>query len=163
MKMKSVKIFVIALIGVSLSLSFFTGCASKEGKTAARDIAYETRAMTTMSTTAGIISGKSQSADGASPAAAPKDDSLYDRVLDAADTVFIIKLRFGVGFSAYNAILADRKVIFNANITVEVEDFNESYGKIQSIISGNGFVQNSNVTKDRYYDEDGNEKYKAAV
>lgn len=160
MKMKSVKIFVIALIGVSLSLSFFTGCASKEGKTAARDIAYETRAMTTMSTTAGIISGKSQSADGASPAAAPKDDSLYDRVLDAADTGSLSSSSgSGSGFSAYNAILADRKVIFNANITVEVEDFNESYGKIQSIISGNGFVQNSNVTKDRYYDEDGNEKY----
>ena len=72
MKMKSVKIFVIALIGVSLSLSFFTGCASKESKTADRDIAYETRGMTTMATTAGIVSGRSQSADGASSAAAQR-------------------------------------------------------------------------------------------
>lgn len=159
MKMKSVKIFVIALIGVLLSLSFFTGCASKESKTADRDIAYETRGMTTMATTAGIVSGRSQSADGASSAAAPKDDA-YDRVLDATGSVSLSSSSgSGSGFSAYNAILADRKVIFNANITVEVEDFNESYGKIQSIISGNGFVQNSNVTKDRYYDEDGNEKY----
>ncbi len=63
------------------------------------------------------------------------------------------------GISAYNAILAQRKVIFNSNITVEVENFNESYGKILTIISGNGFVQNSKVTRDRYYDEEDNEKF----
>ncbi len=52
-------------------------------------------------------------------------------------------------FEAYNSILAKRKVIFNGNVTVEVEDFDETYGKINSFISGIGFLQSSQVTKDK--------------
>ena len=160
MKMRTVKIFVISLIGIALSLSLFSGCASKDNKTAVdEDRVYAT---TAAATTAGFnaYSSELQFADGESPAAAPKDNASFDRVQTrTGSTALLSTSGSSSGFSAYNEILADRKVIFNANITMEVEDYNESYGKIQSIISGNGFVQNSNSTKDKYYDEDGNEKY----
>lgn len=109
--------------------------------------------------------------------AADKSEEAMDTLLDAKQTVqetaarngadnkafggegFVQKEDSDGGISAYNAILAERKVIFNSNITVEVENFNESYGKILTIISGNGFVQNSKVTRDRYYDEEDNERF----
>jgi hypothetical protein len=52
-----------------------------------------------------------------------------------------------------NAILAERKVIRSANITVEVEDFDKASGEINSIILGIGFVQSSNINSEKYYRE----------
>lgn len=53
--------------------------------------------------------------------------------------------------TASNAILAQRKVIRNANISVEVEDFNEAYAQIKSIIGAFGYIQESNIKKDKVY------------
>lgn len=55
--------------------------------------------------------------------------------------------------SINNAILAQRKVIRNANITVEVEDFDVTYGKINSFILGIGYISESNISTDRVYVE----------
>lgn len=155
--MKTIRTFIVILVGISLSLSIFSGCASKN-KSADESIAYGTYA----TTTAGVdmrFSSKEEFADVVS-AVAPKEDALSVRDQESfGSSGLLSSTGSGSGISAYNAILAERKVIFNANITVEVEDFNESYGKIQSIISGNGFVQSSNITKDRYYDEEGNIKF----
>lgn len=54
--------------------------------------------------------------------------------------------------SVSNAILAQRKVIRNANISVEVEDFDKAYGQIKSMISAYGFVQESSVKKQKDYE-----------
>jgi hypothetical protein len=48
-------------------------------------------------------------------------------------------------------ILAQRKIIRNANMSIEVENFDFTYGKINSIISGIGFVQETNIRKDRVF------------
>lgn len=50
-----------------------------------------------------------------------------------------------------NAILEQRKIIRNANVTVEVDDFDVAYGKIQSLIGGFGFIQETNIKKDKVY------------
>lgn len=50
-----------------------------------------------------------------------------------------------------NDILAQRKIIRNANVSIEVEDFDKAYGQIGSIISGIGIVQDSNVRKEKIY------------
>ncbi len=50
-------------------------------------------------------------------------------------------------------ILAQRKIIRNANLTLEVDDFYSSYGNLQSMLAGIGFVQESNIRKDYYYHE----------
>jgi predicted component of type VI protein secretion system len=50
-----------------------------------------------------------------------------------------------------NAILAERKIIRSANVTVEVENFDEAYGKISNFILGIGFIQETNINTDRTY------------
>lgn len=57
-----------------------------------------------------------------------------------------------------NAILSQRKVIMNANISVEVDDFEKAYGQIKSMISAFGYVQESGVKRDKRYIE-GKEVY----
>jgi len=51
-------------------------------------------------------------------------------------------------------ILAQRKVIRNANLKLEVDDFYNSYGNLQAMITGIGFIQESNIHRD-YYMYDG--------
>lgn len=54
-------------------------------------------------------------------------------------------------------ILAQRKVIRNANLTLEVDDFYASYGNLQAMLNGIGFIQESNIHRD-YYTFEGERK-----
>lgn len=51
--------------------------------------------------------------------------------------------------SISNAILSERKIIRNANVSLEVENFDVAYGKINSMISAFGFVQETNIRADK--------------
>ncbi|HEX9060046.1 MAG TPA: DUF4349 domain-containing protein [Clostridia bacterium] len=51
--------------------------------------------------------------------------------------------------SFQNAILAQRKVIRNANLSIEVPDFDKAYSRIKTIIKVFGYVQESNIKKDK--------------
>jgi len=53
--------------------------------------------------------------------------------------------------SVSNAILAERKIIRKANITVEVEDFDRAQSQINTFILGIGYVQESNISTEKYY------------
>lgn len=53
-----------------------------------------------------------------------------------------------------NAILAERKIIRSANLSIEVENFDEARGNINSIINGIGIIQESNVITERIYIDD---------
>lgn len=64
----------------------------------------------------------------------------------------------GVLISPYSDILAERKVIFSGNISVEVENFSEAFGKIKSFLVGIGYVQSVDITKDKI-EIDGEEVY----
>ncbi len=50
-----------------------------------------------------------------------------------------------------NSILDQRKIIRNANISVEVDNFDTAYGKIEYIISNVGYVQESKISKVKHY------------
>lgn len=50
-----------------------------------------------------------------------------------------------------NPIINQRKIIRNANITVEVDNFDTAYGKIEYIISNIGYVQESKINKTKHY------------
>lgn len=64
----------------------------------------------------------------------------------------------GILISQYSDILAERKVIFSGNISVEVENFVEAFGKIKSFLVGIGYVQSVDITKDKI-EIDGEEVY----
>ncbi|KNY26306.1 DUF4349 domain-containing protein [Pseudobacteroides cellulosolvens] len=54
-----------------------------------------------------------------------------------------------------NAILSQRKIIRNAFVSIEVENFDSAYGRIKSMISTYGFIQESNIRKDKVYVSEG--------
>ncbi len=56
--------------------------------------------------------------------------------------------------NASNAILADTKIIRSANLTIEVENFDEACNSINSIILGIGIIQQSNITSNKVYVDD---------
>ncbi len=63
----------------------------------------------------------------------------------------------GVGSSPVNvsnAILAERKIIRSANLTIEVENFDKAFANIEGIIANIGFVQQTNINTDRVYIEE---------
>ncbi|NLM11848.1 MAG: DUF4349 domain-containing protein [Clostridiaceae bacterium] len=51
-------------------------------------------------------------------------------------------------------ILSQRKVIRNANLSIEVDDFYIAYGNLQAMIKGIGYVSESNIHRDFYTYED---------
>ncbi|NLD50781.1 MAG: DUF4349 domain-containing protein [Clostridiaceae bacterium] len=53
--------------------------------------------------------------------------------------------------SSINPIIDQRKIIRNANLTVEVENFDKAYGMIEYIISGIGYVQETKISNRKHY------------
>jgi uncharacterized protein (UPF0333 family) len=62
-----------------------------------------------------------------------------------------------------NAILSQRKIIQKANVTIEVDNFDAAYGKINTFILGVGFIQESNINTEKVYTEDDFKLYKKGV
>ena len=144
------KRFVGLLLSVIFVLSAFAGCGSAKsdestanynmaGQAAEKDSYYgdsgamapeETRAASTNDT---AVTAEQQKAGG------------------AVDSI-------GGGGNASenvsNAILSERKVIRSANVTVEVENFDEAYAKIDTMILGIGFIQSTNINSEKYFVED---------
>lgn len=50
-----------------------------------------------------------------------------------------------------NPILNERKIIRNADVTVEVENFDKAYQRLEFIIAGIGYVQETKINKEKYY------------
>jgi hypothetical protein len=53
-----------------------------------------------------------------------------------------------------NVILAERKIIRSANLTIEVEHFDNAFANIEGIIANIGFIQQTNINTDRVYVEE---------
>ncbi|NLK88458.1 MAG: DUF4349 domain-containing protein [Clostridiaceae bacterium] len=53
-----------------------------------------------------------------------------------------------------NVILAERKIIRSANLTIEVENFDNAFANIEGIIANIGFVQQTNINTERVYIEE---------
>ncbi len=151
------------LMAVVLLISAFAGCGARTGNTSADYPAApqeEARndIMTTYSLAAERAADGSGLADqkggeaykGNEPVNAsqvPKTASVADSLAGTGNTIDNVS----------NAILAERKIIRSANLNIEVENFDEARNNINSIISGIGIVQESNVVTDRVY-VDGNLK-----
>ena len=73
---------------------------------------------------------------------------------DGANSTDAIGGGSNVTQSITNAILFERKIIRSANVSVEVEDFDEAYGKINTFILGIGFIQQTNINTEKVYVDD---------
>lgn len=131
---------IICLLTVLvLMLSIFTGCGSSSASSSE-----------TEPPAAAVPTDASKNSTSKSSA---KPSAVFDSKTDSGE----IALGEGSGNgssgqSDVNAILSERKVIRNSNITVEVEDFDVSYGKIKTLINGIGYVQDANIKTEKQYE-----------
>lgn len=129
-------------MAVILMMLVFTGCASKSGTTTA-DAAPQADVSNNSKAALGSMSMREESLTAEEPAM--EADGKYETDVDSIA---------GGGISTTdvsNVILAERKIIRSANLSIEVENFDEAMNNINSIILGIGIIQNSNVNTDRVY------------
>ena len=163
---KCIGIFIAALLLVSV----FAGCGSSSksgGSTASTshqteavsDAANQANFKFSEDTETGGAEADGQYGDAAAVSGAPEspaeqnpeDDALTNENMANADSLA------GAGNTiddTTNAILAERKIIRSASLTIEVENFDEAVDMINSIILGIGIIQESNISTDRVYVED---------
>jgi len=146
--MKRVFSFFIILLFV---ISIISGCSSAKKDTA---VSSSNTTAKSSSSAAAADGKKSESISTESKQkvqTASKDQ--YGNVL--GDTDFKSLTTSGTttenNTTVTNAILAQRKIIRNANISIEVDDFNVAYGQIKSAIGAFGYIQESNIKKDKVY------------
>ena len=152
--MKAMKKGLPVLIAAMLVLSVLTGCAARKD---AR-------------TGGGIVAPSAPSAYNSGGSSDNKvdirfnedvafhEDASYEAENQAAGgivgTGFDKPAASATGTSPVLDILAQRKVIRNANLSMEVDDFYSSYGNLQAMLAGIGYVSETNIHRDFYYFEE---------
>lgn len=153
--MKRTKRIMVVFLALVLTAGIMAGCSAKKTDTATAT-APGSASMADVNT---VYSGKADRNASAYQEAEGYSNE-YKAAQYAADGII------GTGFSgSYDStvsnaaldILAQRKVIRNANLSVEVDDFYASYGALQTMIKGIGYVSESNIHRD-YYTYDGERK-----
>lgn len=151
------------LIGVSMAavlmILTIAGCGASSKKSASADYAMEQAAPAASAANAGNTSftesedalgseAQDRAVNGETGSAEVPAESKSDTTADSlAGTGNTIK-------NVSNAILAERKIIRSANLTIEVENFDEASNNIDSIILGIGIVQESNISTEKVYVND---------
>lgn len=138
MKKRLIGLLLIAVMLISIA----AGCASGSKSEHSRDTAPASR-----SSTAGGSAAKG-GAYGENAAEAPAAD---DGGYDPADSLAGIGSLTG---DISNPILDERKVIRSASLDIEVESFDKAFSNIETIITGIGFIQETNINTDRVYVDD---------
>ncbi|MGE4284686.1 MAG: DUF4349 domain-containing protein [Clostridia bacterium] len=126
---------MICFILISLSTSIIGCSSSKKSEMAAFDSASPASNKSTA-----MNNGSSKET---APQMAPQEQAKSEEKANApADSLAIMEAQ-----NSTNPILADRKVIFNSFMVLEVEDFDTKFKMINSIVqnSGIGYLQSSNI------------------
>lgn len=139
---------IIRLLSAFLSLSLLTsivGCSKKSPNTEAikqyNDTEVSRNNLADTKSKVSVQFNEPVDSNGASQnAQAPEADSA---------TALTGTGEAGTAFK--NNILSERKIIRNANISVEVDNFDTAYGKIEYIIGSIGYIQESKINKVKHY------------
>lgn len=138
------KMFGILLAAI-LMLSVFSGCGSSMKGSSTADMAAPSAAAQPKDNGLNLtfsedVKNESMAQDGSAeePASAEADS------LAGSGSM-------GSQVDVSNAILAERKIIRSANLTIEVKNFDSAFNNIESIILGIGFIQETNIDTDRIY------------
>jgi uncharacterized protein YneF (UPF0154 family) len=139
------KLYVILLV-VALLASVMAGCSSAN-KSESAGSAQSPRA--TAQAEFNESKGWADDYDSAAPAEKPAytESDMADREMSADSLAGL----GGASVDVTNVILAERKIIRSANLTIEVENFDTAFSSIENIILGIGFIQETNINTERYY------------
>ncbi len=130
------------ILAAILVVSVFTGCgSSKSSNTAASQEAPRAEAAGDMANYS--VAGKADYGGMIESEEAPAQEPEADSLAGSGSS--------GSTADVSNAILAERKIIRSANLTIEVEDFDSAFSNIESIILGIGFIQETNIDTERVY------------
>jgi hypothetical protein len=146
---KRFSVFLIAL----LVLAILTGCSAKSTPSTGAAVApkapevYQgnSTAENKLKSTYNDVSANDYSPG--APAEEPAANGIRGTGFDSAASG-------AAGSAPMLDILAQRKIIRNANLSIEVDDFYQTYGNLQAMLNGTGYVQESNIHRDFYYYED---------
>lgn len=142
----------VILLLVILMLSVFAGCSSSKSGQATADYAVAPAVLETQK------DSNFESDAGTAPEETRAGTTNYNAVeglqSKSADTVDSIGGGGDAVQNVSNAILSERKVIRSANVTVEVENFDEAYAKLDTMILGIGFIQSTNINSEKYFVDD---------
>ncbi len=133
------------ILTVLLILATFAGCGSNSYKTSDSAPAAAPSAASEDVMVESFSENYGSAAKGSNSGYAEESQSAES---DKADSLA------GIGGSTVdvsNVILAERKIIRSANLTIEVEDFDTAFNNIESIILGIGFIQETNIDTDKVY------------
>lgn len=153
------KRFFGIFMAVVLMISIFTGCGASYKNSSATDSVMEQASVAASPVSAGkasfteaadIYGSDEQDTKAKGDAGSynapeePQSNSMADSLAGNGNTIENVS----------NAILAERKIIRSANLTIEVENFDEACNNINSMILGIGIVQESNISTERVYIKD---------
>lgn len=142
---------ILSLLLLMLILvSFFTACGSTQEKSEAQESVVADERKHDGNNSGAKFGGQLTATSGDGAAAPKEKQTLAESPKKEPDASAVI----GTGTAASsipNPILSQRKIIRNANVTVEVDNFEFAYSKIKSMISAFGFVQESNIKKEKIY------------
>ena len=147
--MKNLKKTLTVGLAILIVLTVLTGCGSKM----ARDQVYET----TVSTSAPMATYASSKDSSRGFDVSFSENSTEKSISESSPQIGAQSGIAGTGYTGSNVntsttfdILAQRKIIRNANISIEVDDFYKQYGNIQAMIGGIGYVQEINTSRQYY-------------
>jgi len=133
--------------GLLIVLSLLTGCGTQKSasanNTSARQEVAADKANLSMTDSANGTAGKPGAAGSQSQQSKAAETKTINSMAIAGTEVPAQTLQ--------NAILSQRKVIRNANISIVVDDFDKAYGQLGTAISAFGFIQESNIKKEKIY------------
>jgi hypothetical protein len=140
-----VKRIVNALIAAIFIALILAGCGAGKQSTKSQAVAGNEMAV------AVEAKGSAGSADSKMDVAPTVSEAVDTAAADSAAEATALTGSGRVSQSVSNAILSQRKIIRNANLTIEVDRFDEAYSKINSFILGIGYISQSNVTTERVF------------
>ncbi len=158
--MKNLRKTITVALSALLILAVITGCGSKTASDRSPEATYAT---TTAAYSAKETYKSSFSKNESSGFNGKVDLAFNEKVSEDMDVAYSqaeSPQQPGITGSGYTGsgnststnfdILAQRKIIRNSNISLEVDDFYKEYGNIQSMISGIGYVQEINTSRQYY-------------
>lgn len=161
--MKNFRKALMAVLAIMLALTALTGCGSK------KDRAPMTAAATAATTAAGFsrMEVYGSNANNGNIELTFSEGISGEVGYKGSQKAMEADAQSGLAATGYTGssvstgtnfdILAQRKIIRNANVSLEVDDFYKQYGNIQSMIAGIGYVQEINTSR-QYYDYKGERK-----
>lgn len=153
MNRKNIKLIAVICF-IAMLIATLAGCAAKKASNTAKDGGNST-VWSNNAEDAKVYTSYNRDVSsaiaGESEAKESYTDSAKDESYSEQETATALTGNGTSSSSSINTIIDQRKIIRNANISIEVENFDKAYGMIDFIISDIGYVQETKISNRKHY------------